>query len=1216
MESTFEDIAKDEWIELQDWEKEAYIIKKEQDVGSFGFEFLKPKVKTEAKEAYQFHACQSAHGRKEEYPILLKTNMVSNSNESSLSIISNVHSSHANTIVEQIGKIQKTEITHQCKVQAFGETGTIQSKEENLYDCCESEESFDCLQKHKRYLELHQRKYNQYMGSIRNMNHLSNILHHQEEPKGERTYNQHECVNNVMDCIPQPVETGGQQYDCTKDLQISGVLPFKQRQQHVHTGEKPYKYTEIVSGKSLGKQSNNGHQEINTEKRLYICTDCGKSFTQFATLNRHHQIHTGGKQYACTECGMGISRSSQSCVPQQDLTGVTQWSSERYCAHTGLVTKNVVEGSYSKLDSQTFSSRGRGGRDGGDTSEDEEHLNSKRTQSDSENSISEEQVEVELEEESGGDGEGGSPVLKRPGLAPKRKGKQKEKSSQAKKSSKSSPAVNTSLVLPVRSRKTTSLVWQFFYIDPANSCRAICSLCNLSVSRGRANQMGTSGLKNHLKGKHPLEWGQATGSTGTTVTDEVGYTEAIESAMDLSFSQSSTNSQQSFINSRPMQGTSSTPSEKNVKAKILIPVSSKPNVLQNQLTVQGAVSRTAKFSHNHPRTQMVHMATAKLLAKCLLPYRLISTEGFQEFMEVLEPRYQVPSGRFFSQKAVPELYEFVSNQVRNALKTSACNQIHITTDTWTSGQSIDYMIITAHWACFQSPPGQSGTTSSTTTTAPPYRMEATLCVTALEKGHIGAKNSECLKKPFNQWLTPCYLSPGFIVSATGSNIVKSIKDGDYEHIPCFTHCINLLLQEFLQDHLAVKTMLSLARKICSHISHSSKAQKIFQELQRSNGLPLLRLKQEVSAQWTSTYYMLERLLQQRGAVNEYVLSQKIGKGDAALTATQWSLIENLVVLLEPFEAATQETRAGSACLSQVLPQTRYLHMFLEDMKQVFREKADSFAVALAESLDLKLATHPKLSAMFEQEHYILATLLDPRFKNNIEGILSPGAPGIEHWKEILVNKLSLGTTSAEKPQQNSCESYPYQQRKASFTVGVTDRKDAASPTVSSSSVTCTRLRTTSSIPAMQKGKTLLARMQSKSLVSCLDTSGAKSSGAGAPSPSLTPLMIQEYLNDPTVIGLEEDPLCFWKKKRRLWPSLANLAVFYLTCPPSSISSERLFSSAGNIVSDQRASLSEANVEHLTFLKLNLENKQLLQFAPSGTPKLICSSEEDTRSDVE
>ena len=86
----------------------------------------------------------------------------------------------------------------------------------------------------------------------------------------------------------------------------------------------------------------------------------------------------------------------------------------------------------------------------------------------------------------------------------------------------------------------------------------------------------------------------------------------------------------------------------------------------------------------------------------------------------------------------------------------------------------------------------------------------------------------------------------------------------------------------------------------------------------------------------------------------------------------------------------------------------------------------------------------------------------------------------------------------------------------------------------------------------------------------------------------TEIMVEMYLKEPLISHLEYiHPLTYWKEKQPLWPCLADLACKYLSIPPSSAASERLFSSAGDIVSPERNRILPEKAEMLLFLKKNL-----------------------------
>ena len=71
------------------------------------------------------------------------------------------------------------------------------------------------------------------------------------------------------------------------------------------------------------------------------------------------------------------------------------------------------------------------------------------------------------------------------------------------------------------------------------------------------------------------------------------------------------------------------------------------------------------------------------------------------------------------------------------------------------------------------------------------------------------------------------------------------------------------------------------------------------------------------------------------------------------------------------------------------------------------------------------------------------------------------------------------------------------------------------------------------------------------------------------------------------ISLQSNPLEWWRDHESEFPTLSLLAKTRLHVPGTSVPSERVFSTAGDIVSAQRAALSGEHVDMLIFLKKNL-----------------------------
>ena len=84
--------------------------------------------------------------------------------------------------------------------------------------------------------------------------------------------------------------------------------------------------------------------------------------------------------------------------------------------------------------------------------------------------------------------------------------------------------------------------------------------------------------------------------------------------------------------------------------------------------------------------------------------------------------------------------------------------------------------------------------------------------------------------------------------------------------------------------------------------------------------------------------------------------------------------------------------------------------------------------------------------------------------------------------------------------------------------------------------------------------------------------------------------IEMYKKD-TSIPLTSCPLKWWKENAQMYPLLSPLAKAYLTVPATSVPSERVFSTAGDIVNAQRSQLLPENVDMLVFLQKKVSNKK-------------------------
>ena len=331
------------------------------------------------------------------------------------------------------------------------------------------------------------------------------------------------------------------------------------------------------------------------------------------------------------------------------------------------------------------------------------------------------------------------------------------------------PTVSSNMSPPATRRIK---IWSYFIVSCTDECKASCITCQALVSRGGKKQKSynTSNLHKHLMTNHPALHKELH-------EREVARNE--ESAAEL-------------------------------------------NRLKQPTLVQVIEAKTP-YEFDHPRSRKIHETVGEMIAVDCELFNIVKRTGFKRLMNVLEPRYTLPSDKYFSDTLLPEMYTKVKEKITALL--SPLKHVSVTTDLWSSIAQDSYLSITLHFigadyqyqqACLHALPFNDRHTGSEISSI------ITNCLQAwnvFDKLHVIVRDTNCLQA----WNVFDKLH--VIVRDNGSNFVAGLRDAGLPNIPFLAHTLQLVIKDGCLAQTCVTNLTGRARKLVSHYKHSNLALK-------------------------------------------------------------------------------------------------------------------------------------------------------------------------------------------------------------------------------------------------------------------------------------------------------------------------------------------------------------------------------------------------------
>lgn len=196
----------------------------------------------------------------------------------------------------------------------------------------------------------------------------------------------------------------------------------------------------------------------------------------------------------------------------------------------------------------------------------------------------------------------------------------------------------------VKKTGATSIIWTWFGFKPSDEQQQniLCRVCGAKVPAKRGN---TTNLFYHLKTKHVVE----------------------------------------YQHCQAMQPTAKS-STKNAGQK-------KQELIQT--SIQQSFSKGTPYIRKSPRWIEITRAITVYLCKDMVPFQTVERRGFKAMIRAIDPRYEVPSRKYFTETEMPKLYA----ELRENVEKELCDLKYFatTTDLWSSRTMEPFLSLTIHY---------------------------------------------------------------------------------------------------------------------------------------------------------------------------------------------------------------------------------------------------------------------------------------------------------------------------------------------------------------------------------------------------------------------------------------------------------------------------------------------------------------------------------------
>ena len=398
----------------------------------------------------------------------------------------------------------------------------------------------------------------------------------------------------------------------------------------------------------------------------------------------------------------------------------------------------------------------------------------------------------------------------------------------------------------------------------------------------------------------------------------------------------------------------------------------------------------------------------------------------------------------------------------------------------------------------------------------------------LTESHTAENLEDALREGMEEWnITEKVRTVVHDNARNITNAVQNLKRDSIDSHPCTAHTLQLSVNLGLKLPECAGIMEKVS-KLVSCFNQSTKRTYALEKHLTQTESPVKKLIQSCPTRWNSGLFMIERIKELRPSIVAVISDRSIFDKRVAqriaISENEWESIDTLINLLTPFQIATTVLSSDTEItISKVEP---IVHKLINKHLQLkYNDTRLSKAFKKTVVADLKRRFYFENSEdpnLQEIRTTHVASFLDPRFKQ-LKFLEN------NNFRQTVIDHV-----------KELCKQ-----------INVSDTNDPET------------LMKKHNLTAMD----MLLDDDSES-----DTSGDDDE-------------FQRYVSEEQ-INYNLSANSWWKEHKKIYPTISQLAKRYLAVPATSTASERVFSSAGNIVRPSRNCLGSEMVSALVFLHQN------------------------------